>query len=300
MVVPGNEEKLFNALQRATKKKQVTKAVRDEIARVNALPQTLPDPAKLADVDDLWEYLRLHVCQVTAAQKEHFSSVLTDACRFAASSTFEGREESEMEPWYQTLQTKGGYPYTVDMPEPNSSNCPAYTDREMHQFQACHLVYVFDKSCWSEWNMVRKPDDARGQSHGWGGVVDRLYTELMAARAAADADRVPIAIAAMRAEIEILNALPEQSRESADFADGYDVYRWILIQAHQVTGPQKRHIASILEAAIQNLENHGFVSPASDWRARMPTLQKHRPDGQTKYSYEFGKMWMMYVDQWLQ
>lgn len=256
----------------------------------------IPEPAKLADVEDLWEYLRLHVCQVTAAQKEHFSAVLADAESFAASSTFHGRDENAMEPWYEQLQTKGGYPFTIDMTEPDRSSCPKHTNRELNQFQTCHAVYVVDKDCWSEWNMVRKPFDSRGQLHG---VMDKLYTDLMAARAAAEADRVAMAVAALRAEVEILNALPEQSREAVDFAHGYDVFRWVLIQAHQVTRPQKQHIASILEAAIQSLQRHGFTAPPSDWRAHMPTLQEHTPDGHIKYKYDFGKVWMMYMDKWL-
>ena len=39
--------------------------------------------------------------------------------------------------------------------------------------------------------MVRKPDDAREQSHGF---VDKLYTDPMAAQAAADVEGVPMAL----------------------------------------------------------------------------------------------------------
>ena len=294
MVEPGNEEILFNELRRATRKRKVTQAIQDEIARVNSLTHILPEPAQLKDIDDLWEYLRLHVCQITTAQKAHFLSVLTDALTFTAASTFSPRDENEIAPWYQQLQTKGGYAFTIDMPEPNRSSCPEYSNRELAQFQKCHTVFVTNKGCWSEWNMLRKPDDSRGQTL----AMDQLYTALMAAQQGPEADQAEMAIHALQAEIIILKDLPEQIRVAADFSDGYDVYRWILNQAHQITAAQKEHVTSILEAGVRSV-SQGFASPAADSRACLPSLQSHTLEGHTKYKFEFGKIWMECMDEFL-
>ncbi|KAL0042778.1 hypothetical protein WJX79_010731 [Trebouxia sp. C0005] len=247
MVVPGREEMLFNDLLAARHKRDVLKALKDEKSRVAALEHIVPEESQLQDVDDLWDFLLLHTCQVTSAQKDHFTSVLRDASSFVEGSSFQKSEDVCEPDWYSDVQTKAGYCSKVDMPAPDGSDCPRYTNREENQFQVLHKVHVYDKDCWSEWNMVRKPDDSRGQPN----ARAKLYTDLMTARKASAVHQVQMAVDAMKAELSIIHRLPEQERSSCDFTDGQDVYRWINVQAHQITAEQKRHLAAILQAAIE-------------------------------------------------
>jgi len=110
---------------------------------------------------------------------------------------------------------------------------------------------------------------------------------------------VQMAIDAMKAELSVIQTLQEQERSACDFIDGQDVYRWINAHAHQITAEQKRHLAAILQAAIDSLDQFGFSSPGSNWRDRVPTLQQHTAQGRKKYSYEFGRIWMTAMDQWM-
>ena len=295
MVEPGREELMFNELLDAHKKRAVLKAVKDEKTRIAALDHIEPAPVQLRHVDDLWEYLLLHVCQVTPAQKEHFTSVLRDASAFAANSSFEKDGGVHQEQWYNELQTRRGYSVKIGLPVPGASHCPEYSDREVNGFRVLHTVYVSNKDSWAEWNMVRKPDDSRGQPH----VQSKLYTELMTARAAPSPDQAQRAIDAMKAELSILHQLPEQTRSATDFKDGQDVYRWILYHAHQITPEQKRHLASILQAGIHSLEQFGFCESGSKWRDELPTLQQQSANERDKYKYTFGKYWMQAMDKWL-
>jgi hypothetical protein len=295
MVVPGREEILFNNLLAARRKRAVLKALKDEKTRVAALEHIVPEASELQDVDDLWDFLLLHTCQVTPAQKEHFTSVLRDASSFVEGSSFHKGEYICEPDWHSDVQTKAGYCIKVDMPVPDGSDCPQYTNREENLFQMLQKVHVYDKGCWSEWNMVRKPDDSRGQPN----VRAKLYTDLMTARKASAAHQVQMAIDAMKAELSVIQTLQEQERSACDFIDGQDVYRWINAHAHQITAEQKRHLAAILQAAIDSLDQFGFSSPGSNWRDRVPTLQQHTAQGRKKYSYEFGRIWMTAMDQWM-
>ena len=295
MVVPGREEMLFNDLLDARRKRAVLKALKDEKARVAALQHIVPEKSEFQDVDDLWDFLLLHTCQVTLAQKEHFTSVLRDASCFVEGSSFHNSEDMSVPDWYSNVQTKAGYRSKVDMPVPDGSDSPQYTNRDENQFRMLHKVHVCDKGCWSEWNMVRKPDDSRGQPN----ARAKLYTDLMTARKASAAHQVQMAIDAMKAELSIIQRLPEQEKSACDFTDGQDVYHWINAHAHQITAEQKRHLAAILQAAIDSLDQFGFSSPGSNWRDRVPTLQQHTAQGRRKYSYEFGRIWMTAMDQWL-
>ena len=295
MVVPGREEILFNNLLAARRKRAVLKALKDEKTRVAALEHIVPEASELQDVDDLWDFLLLHTCQVTPAQKDHFTSVLRDASSFVEGSSFHKGEYICEPDWHSDVQTKAGYCIKVDMPVPDGSDCPQYTNREENLFQMLQKVHVYDKGCWSEWNMVRKPDDSRGQPN----VRAKLYTDLMTARKASAAHQVQMAIDAMKAELSVIQTLQEQERSACDFIDGQDVYRWINAHAHQITAEQKRHLAAILQAAIDSLDQFGFSSPGSNWRDRVPTLQQHTAQGRKKYSYEFGRIWMTAMDQWM-
>ncbi len=295
MVVPGREEILFNNLLAARRKRAVLKALKDEKTRLAALEHIVPEASELQDVDDLWDFLLLHTCQVTPAQKEHFTSVLRDASSFVEGSSFHKGEYICEPDWHSDVQTKAGYCIKVDMPVPDGSDCPQYTNREENLFQMLQKVHVYDKGCWSEWNMVRKPDDSRGQPN----VRAKLYTDLMTARKASAAHQVQMAIDAMKAELSVIQTLQEQERSACDFIDGQDVYRWINAHAHQITAEQKRHLAAILQAAIDSLDQFGFSSPGSNWRDRVPTLQQHTAQGRKKYSYEFGRIWMTAMDQWM-
>lgn len=163
MVISGREEILFNDLLDARRKHAVLKALKDENARVAALEHIVPEASKLQGVDDLWDFLLLHTCQVTPAQKEHFTSVMRDASSFVQGSSFHESEDTREPDWYSDVQTKAGYHSKVDMPVPEGSDCPQYTNREENKFQMVHKVHIYDKGCWSEWNMVRKPDDSPGQ-----------------------------------------------------------------------------------------------------------------------------------------